>query len=269
MAAITLCFINQKGGCGKSSTCFHLAGALARRALRVLLVDMDPQGSLSQGFFGSALIENLPPAATSAALFVDEAMMAPPSLTVATAFAGIDIIRANHTLAPFNEPCPEQGGLRQFHLRSCVAQLTNFDFILIDCPPNLYQCSWNALLASDFVVVPVPPEDFATQGLRFMHQAIIRAQILNDKLRLLGHLVTRMDARLLVHRCYEQKLRDVYDDQVLATVIPEASAYKVSLACRQPVSWHNPRSKAALLIDQLAAEILARTQHLAVLGRVA
>ena len=59
MAALTISFINQKGGCGKSSTCFHLAGAFAQVGLRILLVDADPQGSLSQGFFGSTLVENL------------------------------------------------------------------------------------------------------------------------------------------------------------------------------------------------------------------
>lgn len=269
MAAIILCFINQKGGCGKSSTCFHLAGALALRSLRVLLVDMDPQGSLSQGFFGSTLIENLPSSATSAGLFDEATMIQPTSLIVATAFPTIDIIRANHTLAPFNEPCPDRRGLSQFQLRSFLAEVTDFDLILIDCPPNLYQCSWNALLASDYVVVPVPPEDFATQGLRSIHQAISNAQALNDRLQLLGHLVTRMDGRLLVHRCYEEKLRNIYGTQILTTVIPEASAYKVALACRQPVVFHSPRAPATARIDALAAEILATIGQVAPLERVA
>ena len=60
MQTNTICFINQKGGCGKSSSCFHLAGYFAKLGMRVLVIDADPQGSLSQGFFGSATIENLP-----------------------------------------------------------------------------------------------------------------------------------------------------------------------------------------------------------------
>ena len=269
MTTITLCFINQKGGCGKSSTCFHLAGTLARRNARVLLIDMDPQGSLSQGFFGAVQIENLSSTETIAGLLTDEAMLVPRDLVKPTAFAGIDIIRANFTLSPFNEPCPEQGGLKQFLLRTALAELTDFDFILIDCPPNLYQCSWNALLASDYVVIPVPPEDFGTQGLRSIHQAIHNAQALNHRLRLLGHLVTRMDSRLLVHRSYEQKLRDVYGHQVLATIIPEASAYKIALACRQPVAVHCPESKAAQLMDLLADELLQRSGNVLPLEKVA
>src|SRR5690606_18926066 len=69
MAKIVLCLINQKGGCGKSSTCFHLAGAFAGLGYSVLLVDTDPQGSLSQGFLGSDFVENLPASDTLAALF--------------------------------------------------------------------------------------------------------------------------------------------------------------------------------------------------------
>jgi hypothetical protein len=59
--ATTICLINQKGGCGKSSTCFHLAGAFVAEGFRVLLVDVDPQGSLSQGYLGPAIVEALPP----------------------------------------------------------------------------------------------------------------------------------------------------------------------------------------------------------------
>jgi chromosome partitioning protein len=151
--------------------------------------------------------------------------------------------------------------MRQFALRSLLEDLSNYDLVLIDCPPNLYQCSWNALLASDFVVVPVPPEDFATQGLRTMHQAISQASRLRPQLRLLGHLVTRADPRLLVHRSYEQKLRTLYRDDVLATVVLEASAFKVSLSCRQPVSYYAPASKAAKLTADLGAELLRRMKE--------
>ena len=72
MASIALCLINQKGGCGKSSTCFHLAGAFAASGCSVLLIDADPQGSLSQGFLGSDFVENLPASKTLAALFDED-----------------------------------------------------------------------------------------------------------------------------------------------------------------------------------------------------
>lgn len=253
----TLCLINQKGGCGKSSTCFHLGGQLALDGARVLLVDADPQGSLSQGFFGSERVERLTSDQTLAALFHSTASSDPRSLIAPTAIEGLDLIRANQTLAPHNAPQPETRGMAQFSFVSLIESMPGYDWVLFDCPPNLYACSWNALLASDAVIVPTPPEDFGTQGLRAVHQAILAAAQLNPKLVRLGHLVTRRDSRLLIHHAFEQKLRQLYHD-TFQTVVSEASAFKVALACRQPVGVAQPRSRAAREICQLAAEIQDR-----------
>ena len=254
----TICLINQKGGCGKSSTCFHLAGAFAAEGMRVLLVDADPQGSLSQGFFGSAYVETLPSEQTVAALFDESRYFSDHgSLVQPTDFDAISICSANQFLSQYNTPSPEHAGMDQFLLREFLQQ-QDFDIALIDCPPNLYRCSWTAMVASDFVVIPVPPEDFGTQGLRTVHQAISHARTLNPEIRGLGHLVTRSDRRLLVHRTYEARLRELYADMVLSTVIPEASAFKVSLACRKPVQFYAASSKAADLTRQLGREILER-----------
>lgn len=252
----TICLINQKGGCGKSSTCFHLAGAFAANGLNVLLIDMDPQGSLSQGFFGSETIEELMVAETVATLFGE--MPIPTGLLRPTPFNRIAVLPANHLLGPLNTPIPHVTGMDQFALRDFIELQVGFDMVLIDCPPNLYRCSWTAMVASDWVVIPVPPEDFGTQGLRAVHQAIEEVSQLNPDLRMLGHLVTRQDRRLVVHRAYEQRLRSVYKEQVLETVIPEASAFKVALACRQPVEVCQPRSLAASLTRSLAREIVDR-----------
>lgn len=254
----TICMINQKGGCGKSSTCFHLAGAFAASGLRVLLVDADPQASLSQGFFGSSVVEELPEEHTLATIFAERHSFAPALIIASTGIAGIDICPSNHFLGEYNTPCPEQLGLDQFALRQFIIEQRDFDIILIDCPPNLYRCSWNSMIAADFVVIPVPPEDFGTQGLRAVHQAISNARMLNPSLRRLGHLVSRSDRRLLVHRSYETRLRELYSNLVFSTVIPEASAFKVALACRKPVEQHNRTSRAAELTRQLGREILDR-----------
>ena len=259
MLTTTICFINQKGGCGKSSSTYHLGGALAAAGHNTLLVDCDPQGSLSQAFFGSAAVENLPARETLAAVFDSTSVLDDPArLAVPTGFEKLSILRANQTLAPFNRPEPEREGLNQLLLRDALADIACYDLILLDCPPNLYLASWNAMLASEFVVVPVPPEDFGAQGLRVVHQAIDQASRLNPRLRLAGHLVTRYDGRLLVHRAYEQKLRALYRDSVFDAVVPEASAFKVALTCRTPVSHHAPGSKAALVMAEVGQELLAR-----------
>lgn len=260
MSTKRICVLNQKGGAGKSSTVFHLAGHYAKSRLRTLLVDADPQGSLSQGFFGSGLIESLEPQETLAAIFRDDFFFDPKSLPVKTPIDNIWVIRSNQHLAAFNTPVPENTGMLQFALSGLLDEIDGFDIVLIDCPPNLYQCSWNAMIAADGIIIPVPPEDFGTQGLRVVHQAIDNAQTLNPKLQLLGHLVTRYDRRLLIHETYHKKLRKLYGQSVLRTVIPEASAFKVALACRKPVAQYSPRSDAAKLTAQLGNEILSRLQ---------
>ena len=111
------------------------------------------------------------------------------------------------------------------------------------------------MIAADYVVIPVPPEDFGTQGLRAVHQAIDNARQLNPALR---HLVTRSDSRLLIHRTYQQRLRTLYREMVLDTVIPEAAAFKVALARRRPVEFYSPKAAAADLTRKLSREILDR-----------
>lgn len=257
---ITLCMINQKGGCGKSSTCFHLAGAFASGGHKVLVVDLDPQGSLSQGFLGSATVENLPAIETMAMLFDESTFFADRSQLVRqTPFEQIAICPANQHLAAFNTPKPESTGMLQHVVREFLSeQAIEFDVVLIDCPPNLYRCSWTAMIASDHVIIPVPPEDFGTQGLRAVHQTIEQVRTLNPQLRRMGHLITRCDRRLLIHRSYEQRLRELYGNMVLDTVIPEASAFKVALACRKPVEFYSAASAAAKLTRGLSREILDR-----------
>lgn len=254
-----ICLINQKGGCGKSSTCFHLGGYFAQAGLNTLLVDCDPQASLSNGFFGSAAVESLAASETLAAIFDEDHYLASPqALVVPTQFDRLSIVRANQLLAPHNVPQPERLGLKQYALREFLNSLCAYDVCVIDCPPNIYGCSWTAMIAASATAIPVPPEDPAAQGLRVVHQAIDNARLLNPNLLLLGHLVTRCDKRLLLHRSYESKLRQLYGEAVLATVIPEASAFKVALACRTPVNVYSPKSPAARLTADLGRELLSR-----------
>ena len=261
MDSTTICVINQKGGCGKSTSCFHLSAAFAQLGLNVLLVDADPQGSLSQGFFGSTYVEELSPIQTLTVLFDDTLFLSSYGHAIhATSVDCVSIIPANHTLSPYNVPTPETSGLQQFALREFLGDMNAFDVVLIDCPPNMYACTWTSMLAADAVVIPVPPEDFGTQGLRVVHQTITEAKALNPDLAILGHLINRYDRRLLVHRTYADKLRQLYDDTVLTTVIPEAAAFKTALACRQPVTLAQPRSAAAGLTMLLAREILTRIE---------
>lgn len=238
--------------------------------MNVLLVDADPQGSLSQGFLGSALVESLPASETLAGLFAEsEFLSTGAGLIRSTPIERIAICPSNQHLSHFNSPMSETSSVDQFVLRDFLQFQTEFDIVLIDCPPNLYRCSWTTMIAADYVVIPVPPEDFGTQGLRAVHQAIDNVRSLNPTLRRFDHLVTRYDRRLLIHQSYAGRLRELYADHVLDTVIAEASAFKVSLACRQPVQQYSPKSLAAELTRKLSREILDRIDGKTLNQRVA
>ena len=179
-------------------------------------------------------------------------------LPLPTRFPKIHVVPANQHLARHNKPEPETGGDLKYALRELLEELPPYDIVLIDCPPNLYTSRWTAMVASDWVLIPVPPEDFGTQGIRAVHQAVANARTLNPALRRLGHLLTRVDSRLLIHRGYEQELRAAYGELVLDVTVPEASAFKVALARRCPVEVHDPASKAAASTRELMHEVELR-----------
>jgi chromosome partitioning protein len=252
-------FLNRKGGVGKTSSVFHLAGHFARRGRKVLVCDLDPQASLSQGFFGPAYVELLPREATVAALFDDALDPDTDEVIHKSPFENLWIVPASNDLTDYNTPHPETAE-NQEALRDFLAEVReDFDTVLIDCPPNLQLCSWAALLASDFVVVPVIPEDFSSQGLIYVQQAIDAAMTRkNPRLRLMGYMLTMYNRQLGIHKAYEKLLREQYGELVLDAVFPLATAYKEAVSRRKPISADKPSSAPADSIAELGKELLGR-----------
>ena len=158
--------LNQKGGVGKTSTCHHLAGTLALMGRRVLLVDNDPQASLSQGFWGPQATLALDPAATIATVYAGNRVL-PEQVIQPTGIPGIDILPGSQQATDYNVPRPHEA---PWEMQDCLREILSevrdrYDLVLIDCPPNLHLCSWAALVASDHLIVPLQPEDYGRRGL--------------------------------------------------------------------------------------------------------
>jgi chromosome partitioning protein len=220
---------------------------------------MDPQASLTQGFFGPAATEALPAGRTVLSLFEDTYDPDPAEVLMPTPFERITILPGSHALDDFNTPRPTEAGSLQRSLGAFLREVEGrFDVTLIDCPPNLHLCSWNALAAADFVMVPVQAEDFGAQGIPHIQRAIdLALKTVNPRLRMLGYLVT-LRQPLALHEAYEAKLRELYGLWVFDAVFPLRKDFKEAIAARSPIHFVRPRSDAASKLCALAQEILAR-----------
>ena len=257
MSVVTL--LNQKGGVGKTSTCYHLSGTLAQLGRRVLLVDNDPQSSLTQGFLGPHATRQLDPAETIAGVYSQEA---PPGYAIrATGIDGVDLLAGSRRAASFNTPDPHTAEWPlQVALRDFLEEVRGrYDLVMIDCPPNLHLCSWAALVASDALIVPLQPEDFGAQGIADVRESVdLVTAGPNPNLRLLGFLVTMINPRLSVHKAYEQLLRTTYGAEIFETMVPISADFKESIMQHKPVALYKPRGAAAKGISTLAQEIRDR-----------
>jgi chromosome partitioning protein len=257
MAVVTM--LNQKGGVGKTSTCHHLAGALALAGKRVLLVDGDPQCSLTQGLWGPQATRDLDPDRTIAAVYRSNAFAG--QVVQPSGILGIDLIPGSRHAGEFNVPMPHRAPRDlQVGLRDVVAEVKGrYDLVMIDCPPNLHLASWAALVASDCLIVPLQPEDYGAQGIIDVQESVelVTTQA-NPSLRLLGYLITMFEARKSVHKYYEELLTGMFGELVFATRVPRAAEYPEAILHRKTIGHYKPRGAAAKAMNALAAEVLAR-----------
>jgi chromosome partitioning protein len=261
VAVITM--LNQKGGVGKTSTCHHLSGTLAVLGRRVLLIDNDPQASLTQGFFGPQATRQLDPAETVAALYNGDEPY-PDQVIKPTGIAGIDLVPGSKRATRFNVPEPHLATpATQFCVREFLAEVRDrYDLVLIDCPPNLHLCSWAALVASDRLVVPLKPEDYGAQGIIDVQESVALVMAgPNPGVSLLGYLLTMMNVRKTIHQLYEENLREQYGALVFKTRVAEAVEYVEALNQRKPVAQYKPKGTAAKTMKALAEELEERLIH--------
>jgi chromosome partitioning protein len=259
----TIALLNQKGGVGKTSTCHHLAGTLSLLGRRVLLVDADPQASLTQGLLGPMAMRQLDPATTIAGVLAGDEPFAEAVIRTSH-IPGVDLVPGSKRATRFNVPEPHLADPSlQVSLRDFLDEVrADYDVVLVDCPPNLHACSWCALVASDFLIVPLTPEDYASQGIVDVQEsvALVRGGA-NPRVRSLGYLLTKVNPRRSVHKLYEESLRSLYGDEVFQTRVVEAVEYIEALNQRLPVAQFRPKGAAAKVMKALAEEMLDRIQR--------
>jgi chromosome partitioning protein len=243
-----LAVANQKGGVAKTTTVASLGAAMVEKGRRVLLVDLDPQGCLT--FSLGADPDKLPVSVHEVLLGEVE-----PNAVLVTTMEGMTLLPANIDLAGAEAMLLMRAG-REYALKRALAKLSDFDVVLIDCPPSLGVLTLNGLTAADEVMVPLQCETLAHRGVgQFLRTVADVQQITNPKLRLLGALPTLYDPRTTHTRDVLLDVADRYDMPVLAPPIPRTVRFAEASASGASV-LAGRKNKGALAYKELAQALL-------------
>lgn len=247
-----ICIANQKGGVGKTTTAINLSASLALAEKKTLLIDSDSQGNTSSGMGVT------PEASRGKNLYHSLIGEVPLSeVIVATQIPHLDLVPADQDLIGAEIEFVQIEG-REKILRKLLAPLNGrYEFIIIDCPPSLGFLTLNALIAADFLIVPMQCEFFAMEGLGHLLGTVklIKARW-NPSLTFAGILLTMFDARNLLSHRVSDDVRSHFDKKVFNTVIPRNVRLSESQSHGLPIILYDVRSRGALAYMELAREIL-------------
>lgn len=253
--AKVIAIANQKGGVGKTTTAINLAASFAANDIKVLLIDIDPQGNSTTGL--GIQKEELTGTTYEVLLTEQDTSMA----IMSTQMDGLDLLPADKNLVGANI---ELVGVddREFRLRKKIKPLLeSYRFILIDCPPALDLLTINALCAADSVIIPIQCEFFALEGISQLIDTIERVnESFQHPIKIEGILLTMFDDRTNLAKMVADDLKEFFKDEVFDTVIPRSIKLAEAPSHGKPILLYDVRSKGAECYIKLAKEILENEQ---------
>ncbi|HEX8939950.1 MAG TPA: AAA family ATPase [Candidatus Limnocylindrales bacterium] len=249
----TVACANQKGGVGKTTTVVNLATYLALAGLRVLVIDLDPQGNATSGL-------GLDRSGVDRSIYdavIDEVALA--DLVVGTAVDGLSVVPSSIALAGAEvELAPLQQRERRLG-RLVAAVAGSYDYVFVDCPPSLGLLTVNALTAADAVLIPIQCEYYALEGLSQLIATVnLVRDHLNPDLAIKGVVLTMFDARTNLSAEVRAEVRRHLGPSVFETVIPRNVRLSEAPSYGLPIALYRSDSKGAEAYRALADELLAR-----------
>lgn len=252
MLAQVFCIANQKGGVGKTTTAVNLAASLTGLGCRTLLVDLDPQGNatMGSGVDKTEVEQSVYPVLLGLSSLKESVIQSP---------AGYDLLPANRELAGAEVELVSIDR-REHRLRDALASVSSeYDVVLIDCPPSLSLLTLNGLCSAHGVVIPMQCEYFALEGLSDLVNSIKRVHGgLNKELKIIGLLRVMFDPRMTLSQQVSEQLLKHFGERVFNTVIPRNVRLAEAPSHGQSVLAYDPSSRGAVAYRAFAQELMDR-----------
>ncbi len=244
----------HKGGAGKTATCVNLGASLAEMDKHILLIDLDPQASLtiSFGFNPADLDQSIYDVLANPDLALNAIILNSQS-------SGVSIAPSHINLSVANLEFAGRIGRERILKKKIDPIKDRYDYIFLDCGPSLGLLTINALCAADSALIPIQSELLSVYGLRHLLNTIdLVREELNPDLAIEGFLLTMYDARTRMSKGVEDNIRGTFGDQVFNTIIRRRVRLAEGPALGEPITIHAPRSEGAEDYRNLAKELVSR-----------